>query len=103
MKNIQNGFLIVYRNVESAFEFASDFLRELTGKTDDYYKNAIMTGIHLQLGIHYGKTRKLPDGERIGSGVKKAWKLSSVTPEEKQGTILGGVTQNLVPKVDRIF
>ncbi len=103
MKNIQNGFLIVFRNVESALGFACDFLKELTGKTDNYYKNAIMTGIHLQLGIHYGKTRKLPDGERTGTSVEKAMKLSLVTPEEKQRTILGGITKNLVPKIDRIF
>lgn len=103
MKNMDNGFLIIFRSIESALGFACDFLKELTGNTDEYYKNAIMSGLHLQLGIHYGKSKKLPNGERIGSGVERALRLSSVTPDDKHKTIMGGITKNLVPQVDRIF
>ncbi len=103
MRNMENGFLIIFSSLKSALGFACDFLKELTGKTDEYYKNAIRTGVHLQLGIHYGKSKKLPNGERIGSGIEKALRLSSVTPDDKHKTIMGGITKNLVPQVDRIF
>ena len=66
-------------------------------KGDGSYK-----GFHIRIGIHYGETYKLPDGDRRGLAVDMAFRVESVKIGDMHQTVVG-IKKDVLPRIDRIF
>lgn len=94
-KNTGDGFMIVFRKVLSAVKFSIGLLKDIS--VGDSYK-----GFHIRIGIHFGETYKLEDGDRRGTNVDMAFRVESVKIGEMHQTI-SGIKREDMPRVDRIF
>jgi len=95
MKNTGDGYMLIFGNVMNAVKFAIELMRSTKG--DGTYK-----GFHIRLGIHYGETYKLPDGDRRGMNVDMAFRIESVKIDNMHQTVVG-IRKDEMPRVDRIF
>lgn len=95
MKSTGDGFMIIFSNVKSAIRFALEYFEDL--KADEYSR-----GIHIRIGIHYGETTKLPDGDRRGMAVDMAFRVEGVRIDDMHQTVVG-IKKDMLPRMDRIF
>ena len=95
MKSTGDGFLIIFNSIRSAIRFALEYFEEL--KTDEYSR-----GIHIRIGIHYGETVRLPDGDRRGMTVDMAFRVEGVRLDDMHQTAVG-IKKDMLPRIDRIF
>ena len=95
MKNTGDGFMIIFGGVKSAIRLAMDLLADL--RADESNR-----GIHVRMGIHYGETSVLPDGDRRGLAVDMAFRVESVKVDDMHQTV-AGIRKDMLPRVDRIF
>lgn len=95
LKNTGDGFMVVFANVRNAVRVAMDLLAGL--KMDEMSR-----GLHIRMGLHYGETAVLPDGDRRGMAVDMAFRVESVKVDDMHQTMLG-IKKDMLPRMDRIF
>ncbi|MBN1292636.1 MAG: FHA domain-containing protein [Candidatus Latescibacteria bacterium] len=95
IKNTGDGFLIIVSKVKPAIMLAKQFLSDLKDQKS-------FGGIRVRIGIHYGETSKLPDGDRRGMAVDMAFRVESVKVDDMHQTVLG-IKKDEMPRSDRIF
>jgi class 3 adenylate cyclase len=95
VKNTGDGFLIIFSNVRAALKLAIDLLMEM--RAEDSCK-----GIHVRMGIHFGETTRLPDGDRRGLAVDMAFRVESVKAVAMHQTKIG-IKKDMLPRIDRIL
>ncbi|MFC1528616.1 FHA domain-containing protein [Candidatus Latescibacterota bacterium] len=94
-KNTGDGYMIIFSKPLDAVLFSIKFMKDIIG--EGQYK-----GYHVRIGINYGETIKLPDGDRRGMAVDMAFRIESVKINEMHQTIVG-IKKDMMPRVDRIF
>lgn len=94
-KSTGDGFMIVFGNVKFAIRLATDLLTDL--RADESNR-----GIHIRMGIHYGETSILSDGDRRGLAVDMAFRVESVKVDNMHQTTIG-IKKDTLPRIDRIF
>ena len=95
LKNTGDGFMVIFSGVRNAIKLAMDLLSDL--RADDSNR-----GIHVRMGMHYGETSILSDGDRRGLAVDMAFRVESVKVDTMHQTVVG-IKKNMLPRVDRIF
>jgi len=95
LKNTGDGFMLVFSKPLEAIRFSIDLMKDTRG--DGLYK-----GFHIRIGIHYGETYILPDGDRRGMTVDMAFRVESVKISDMHQTVMG-IKKEMLPRVDRIF
>jgi class 3 adenylate cyclase len=95
IKSTGDGFMIIFSAIRSAIRFALEYFEEL--KADEYSR-----GIHIRIGIHYGETARLPDGDRRGMAVDMAFRVEGVRIDDMHQTAVG-IKKDMLPRMDRIF
>ncbi len=95
MKNTGDGFMIIFSNVKSAVKVAVDLLSDLKG-------DEASRAIHIRMGLHYGETSVLADGDRRGLAVDMAFRVESVKIDDMHQTAIG-IKKDMMPRVDRLF
>ncbi|MFC1692489.1 FHA domain-containing protein [Candidatus Latescibacterota bacterium] len=95
LKNTGDGFMIIITKPLDAVNFCINLLKDTRG--DGSYKS-----FHIRIGIHYGETSKLSDGDRRGLAVDMAFRIESVKTGDLHQTVMG-VKKDVMPRVDRIF
>ena len=95
VKNTGDGFLLIINKIKPAINLARHFLADLKGQKS-------FGGIRVRIGIHYGETSKLPDGDRRGMAVDMAFRVESVKIDDMHQTLLG-IKKDMMPRSDRIF
>ncbi|GAG29214.1 unnamed protein product, partial [marine sediment metagenome] len=94
VKGTGDGFLIVFTKVKPAINLAVSFLSDLK-------KHRSFGGIRIRIGINYGETFKLPDNDRRGMAVDKAFRVESVKVDDMHQTVMG-IKKDEMPRSDRI-
>jgi class 3 adenylate cyclase len=94
-KNTGDGFLVIFANVKHAVKCAVEFLSDLKS-------HETSRGIHVRMGIHFGETTVLPDGDRRGMAVDMAFRVESVKVDDMHQTVVG-IKKDMLPRIDRIF
>jgi len=94
-KSTGDGYMIIFSKTFPAVKFSIAFLKDITGSGG--YK-----GFHIRIGINYGETYKLVDGDRRGSAVDMAFRIESVKLRDMHQTVIGIKKEDL-PRIDRIF
>ncbi|MBT4483674.1 MAG: FHA domain-containing protein [Candidatus Latescibacteria bacterium] len=94
-KNTGDGYMIIFTKPLDAVLFSVKLMQDLIG--EGQYK-----GFHIRIGINYGETIKLPDGDRRGMAVDMAFRIESVKINEMHQTIVG-LKKDMMPRVDRVF
>ena len=69
---------------------------------NDLKKDDLGKTFHIRIGVHYGETFKLPDGDRRGMAVDMAFRIESVKIVDMHQTLMG-IKKDMLPRVDRIF
>ena len=69
-KNTGDGYMIIFTKPLDAVLFSVKLMQDLIG--EGQYK-----GFHIRIGINYGETIKLPDGDRRGMAVDMAFRIES--------------------------
>jgi len=95
LKNTGDGYMVVFTNAMDAIRFSVNLMKDTMG--DGAYK-----GFHIRIGIHYGETFKLTDGDRRGMTVDMAFRVESVKIGDMHQTMVG-IRKDDLPRVDRIF
>lgn len=95
IKSTGDGFMIIFSKALGGVKFSMDLIKDLS--LDISYK-----GFHIRIGINYGETYKLSDGDRRGSAVDMAFRVESVKIAEMHETVVG-IKKADMPRVDRIF
>ena len=95
VKGTGDGYLIVFSKVKPAVKLAMGFLSDLTNQRS-------FSGIRVRIGIHYGETFTLPDGDRRGMAVDMAFRVEGVKIENMHQTVIG-IKKAEMPRSDRIF
>jgi pSer/pThr/pTyr-binding forkhead associated (FHA) protein len=95
LKNTGDGFLVIFSNVKQAVKFAMEFLNDLKS-------HETSRGIHVRMGVHFGETTILPDGDRRGMAVDMAFRVESVKVDDMHQTAVG-IKKDMLPRIDRIF
>jgi class 3 adenylate cyclase len=95
IKSTGDGFMIIFSAIRSAIRFALEYFEEL--KADEYSR-----GIHIRIGIHYGETARLPDGDRRGMAVDMAFRVEGVRIDDMHQTAVG-IKKDMLPRMDRTF
>jgi pSer/pThr/pTyr-binding forkhead associated (FHA) protein len=95
IKNTGDGFMLIFSKVKPAINLATGFLADLTGQKT-------FGGIRVRIGVNYGETFKLPDGDRRGMAVDMAFRVESVKIEDMHQTVMG-IKKDMMPRSDRIF
>jgi class 3 adenylate cyclase len=95
LKNTGDGFMIILGSAKNAIKLATDLLADL--RVDESNR-----GIHIRMGIHYGETSILPDGDRRGLAVDMAFRVESVKVDDMHQTAVG-IKKDMLPRIDRIF
>jgi len=95
VKNTGDGYMIIFSNVRAAIKVAMDLLMDMRAEESS-------KGIHIRMGIHFGETTRLPDGDRRGLAVDMAFRVESVKAEAMHQTAIG-IKKNMLPRIDRIF
>lgn len=95
VKGTGDGFMLVFSKVKPAVNCAIGFLSDLK-------QNRSFGGIRVRIGINYGETFKLPDGDRRGMSVDMAFRVESVKVDDMHQTVLG-IKKDEMPRADRIF
>ncbi|MBA7479547.1 hypothetical protein ES707_14981 [subsurface metagenome] len=95
VKGTGDGFLITFSKVKPAINLAAGFLSDLK-------EHQSFGGIRVRIGINYGETFKLPDGDRRGMMVDQAFRVESLKIENMHQTVLG-IKKVDMPRSDRIF
>lgn len=95
LKSTGDGYMIIFSKAFPAIMFSIALLKDITGGSN--YK-----GFHIRIGINYGETYKLQDGDRRGSAVDMAFRIESVKIKDMHQTVIGIKKEDL-PRVDRIF
>ena len=95
MKSTGDGFMIIFSTVRSAIRFAMEYFDDL--KADEYSR-----GIHIRIGVHFGETTRLPDGDRRGMAVDMAFRVEGVKIDNMHQTTVG-IKKDMLPRIDRIF
>ena len=90
-----DGFLLIISKIKPAINLAQNFLTDLKGQKS-------FGGIRVRIGINYGETSKLHDGDRRGMAVDMAFRVESVKIDDMHQTVLG-VKKEMMPRSDRIF
>ncbi len=95
LKNTGDGYMIVFSSAMDAVRFSVNLMKDTMG--DGSYK-----GFHIRIGIHYGETYRLPDGDRRGIAVDMAFRVEAVKIGDMHQTVVG-IKKDDLPRVDRIF
>jgi pSer/pThr/pTyr-binding forkhead associated (FHA) protein len=95
VKSTGDGYLIIFPNVRAAIKLAMDLLLDMREEESS-------KGIHIRMGIHFGETIILPDGDRRGLAVDMAFRVESVKIHEMHQTA-SGIKKDMLPRIDRIF
>ncbi len=95
MKNTGDGFMIIFSNVRIAVKVATDLLSDLRG-------DEASRAIHIRMGLHFGETSVLADGDRRGLAVDMAFRVESVKLDDMHQTVIG-IKKDMLPRVDRFF
>ncbi|MCE5250675.1 FHA domain-containing protein [bacterium] len=95
IKNTGDGFMLVFSKVKPAVNLAIGFLTDLKEQKSS-------AGIRVRIGINYGETFKLPDGDRRGMAVDMAFRVESVKIDDMHQTVMG-IKKDDMPRSDRIF
>ncbi|MCD6308803.1 MAG: FHA domain-containing protein [Candidatus Latescibacteria bacterium] len=95
LKNTGDGYMVVFSSAMDAVRFSIKLMKDTMG--DGAYK-----GFHIRIGIHYGETFMLPDGDRRGMAVDMAFRVESVKVGDMHQTMIG-IRKDDLPRVDRIF
>lgn len=93
-KSTGDGYMLIFAKPLSAIKFAQGMLSDITGD-----KNK---GFHIRIGINYGETHRLSDGDRRGSAVDMAFRIESVKIQDMHQTMIG-IKKEQMPRIDRIF
>ncbi len=96
LKNTGDGSMLIFSSPMIAIKFAVDLMKSLETE-DGSYK-----GFHVRIGIHFGETFKLEDGDRRGMNVDMAFRIESVKIDDMHQTVVG-IKKDELPRVDRIF
>lgn len=94
-KSTGDGYLIIFNRAEDAVWFARFLLGDKQG-------SGSLPVYHVRVGINYGETIRLPDGDRRGMAVDMAFRIEAVKPNDMHQTV-AGIRKNDLPRVDRIF
>ncbi len=94
-KNTGDGFMLIFNKPLDAVIFSTNLLRDLK-------KDKLAKSFHIRIGIHYGETFKLPDGDRRGLAVDTAFRVESVKIGDMHQTLMG-IRKEMLPRIDRIF
>jgi class 3 adenylate cyclase len=94
LKGTGDGFMIIFGRILPAVKFSIDLLKEIKG---DGYK-----GFFIRLGINYGETQILEDGDRRGLAVDMAFRVESVNVKDMHQTVVG-IRKEDMPRSNRIF
>ncbi len=95
LKGTGDGFMVVFANAKHAVRAALELLADL--REDDASR-----GIHVRMGVHFGETTVLPDGDRRGMAVDMAFRVESVKVDDMHQTVVG-IKKDMLPRMDRIF
>ena len=95
LKGTGDGFMIIFSKVMTAVNFAVKLLSDLN-------KGGTYKGFYIRIGMNYGETARLEDGDRRGTAVDMAFRIESVQPKDMHQTVVGIKKQDM-PKIDRIF
>lgn len=95
LKNTGDGFMIILGSVKNAIKLATDLLTDLRADESD-------KGIHVRMGIHFGRTSILTDGDRRGLAVDMTFRVESVKVDDMHQTVIG-IEKDMFPRIDRIF
>jgi pSer/pThr/pTyr-binding forkhead associated (FHA) protein len=95
LKSTGNGFMIIFGRAVDSVLFARQLLQDTVGDgTNREY--------HVRMGIHFGETAKLSDGDRRGMAVDTAFRVVAVQTDTMHETVMG-IKKDELPKGDRIF
>ncbi len=95
VKSTGDGYMLIFAKPLSAVLFSIELMNAIQG--DGSYK-----GFHIRIGINYGETFRLEDGDRRGSAVDMAFRVESVKIGDMHQTMIG-IRKEELPRVDRIF
>ncbi|MHB9030543.1 MAG: adenylate/guanylate cyclase domain-containing protein, partial [Candidatus Latescibacterota bacterium] len=95
LKNTGDGFLVIFSSAKQSVKFALEFLADLKS-------HETSRGIHVRIGIHFGETTVLPDGDRRGMAVDMAFRVEAVKVDDMHQTV-AGIKKDMLPRMDRIF
>ena len=90
-----DGYMIIFAKPLSAVKLSIELMDAIQGDGD--YK-----GFHIRIGINYGETSRLEDGDRRGSAVDMAFRVEAVKIAEMHQTMIG-IRKDELPRVNRIF
>ena len=93
LKSTGDGFMIIFSKAMDSVLFARQLLKDTVG--DGTYK-----GFHIRVGIHFGETSKLSDGDRRGMAVDMAFRVEAVKKGSMHETVMG-IKKNELPRIDR--
>lgn len=94
-KSTGDGFMIIFSKVLSAVKFSIDLIKDINQGSS--YK-----GFHIRIGINFGETYRLSDGDRRGTAVDMAFRVESVKIADMHETVVG-IKKEDMPRVDRLF
>jgi len=95
VKNTGDGYMLVFSNSTDAVKLSINLMNATMG--DGSYR-----GFHIRIGINFGETIKLQDGDRRGMAVDMAFRIESVKIDSMHQTVVG-IRKDDLPRVDRIF
>jgi class 3 adenylate cyclase len=95
IKSTGDGFMIIFSGAKNAIKLALELLCEL-------HREDANRGIHIRMGLHYGETTVLPDGDRRGLAVDMAFRVESVKIDDMHATVVG-IKKDMLPRMDRLF
>lgn len=72
LKSTGDGFLAVFRTVPVAFAIAQTFL-----------KKPVFPNVHFRLALHWGTVNTGPDGDVIGTEVRRVFRVERVSPQDR--------------------
>ncbi len=94
-KSTGDGYLIIFNRAEDAVWFAQGLLMDKQG-------SGSLSGYHVRVGINYGETIRLSDGDRRGMAVDMAFRIEAVKPADMHQTV-AGIRKDELPRIDRIL
>ena len=94
IKNTGDGFMVIFSKALTAVMLSKELIEELNSGEN--------TGFHVRIGINYGETFVLEDGDRRGISVDMAFRIESVKSQEMHQTV-SGIKKEDLPRADRIF
>lgn len=95
VKSTGDGFLLTFAKPLTAIRLSIELIRSIVKDTSG-------NGILLRVGINYGETMVLADGDRQGAAVDMAFRVESARIDTMHQTTVG-IQKEDVPRTNRIF